>query len=290
MVVAIGFEEYIAPQKAKLPQVRHQFYVEGVDIYCLDPSVSSGNPWKPYEIYEALTVYDSSLFPDLAGVDLSTYKQGMWQRDDGSRFNKLRILSQNSLSYAASGGNLPENFNVTTESLFCVKPEKTKTCIQPKNYAFVRPDGTLVYMENSLVYTNGLLIRMKTADGKIVTQTHAGLSDPLAIGAEQEVELFFNEPVVRAELYIQTIVETLDVSAFAWIDSGNVDLDGLPIFDYTDSAFNQSYIPSTLPYPIVVENLSKPFAKILIETGKCPGHNNPPDPNNPNQQGLHTYT
>jgi len=124
----------VAPQKGKSDQVKHDFYVDKVEIKSWNPTT---NQWEDYYVYDALTAFDGTtgnntpLFPDLDTGDLLDLKQGMWQNDHPSRYNKLRLLAQTPFSYATQGSEppTPESLNITTGTIFCEDTLRQKICV-----------------------------------------------------------------------------------------------------------------------------------------------------------------
>ena len=103
-------------------QVKHEYSIKAVEI-----KAWSGSAWVDYRPYQAMS---SPAALNALGANPAAYKDGFWQ-NTGAGFNKLRLLAETSLSYMEQGQPgwyVPEQFGITSATMFCRTRLETKHC------------------------------------------------------------------------------------------------------------------------------------------------------------------
>lgn len=195
--------ELIPPQRGKSPQVKHEFSVERVEVKCWWPD-RPDNPgrWLDYDAYQAVTPMEH--LPLIDPQDLADLKQGFWQLDQPSRYNKLRLLSQTPFSYfnRGAGGLATEELGVTAETLFCADEKTPPRCVLLADLA--GPGERFVPGERPL-YSGGVLFRLRGGNGEVLHEGAGSVEWALGLKVGQRLESDFPEPAAELALRLRTI-------------------------------------------------------------------------------------
>jgi hypothetical protein len=210
------FVEYSPPIRGKSDRVRHEFYLDNVEIFYWD---ETGTPqWRPYDFYEALRpIYESAIgsvgeilgeaITDTAAgpeeqILLADLKWGYWQQEQAGVNNKLRLLATTPLSYTSGTGNAYtiENFGINDGTIFCPGEAIPNTCITFGNDALYD-----VYPENTLRSYENVLFRVLNSDGTVINTTYESIANGLFMEPGAKLEIFFNEPMKYTNLLLRSL-------------------------------------------------------------------------------------
>lgn len=207
------FVEYSPPIRGKSDRVRHEFYLDNVEIFYWD---ETGTPqWRPYDFYGALRpIYESAtgsvgeilgdaLVDDPEnGILLSDIKWGYWQQEQPGVNNKLRLLATTPLSYTSGTGNAYtiENFGINDGTIFCPGDPIPNTCVTFGSDALYD-----VYAENTLRSYENVLFRVLNSDGTIINTSYEGIANGLFMEPGAKLEIFFNEPMKYTSLLLRSL-------------------------------------------------------------------------------------
>lgn len=264
---AADYSIKVAPQKGKSDQVKHEFYVDKVDIKSWNPT---SNQWEDYLVYEALTAFDVPLFPDANSVNMAELKQGFWQLDNPKKYNKLRILAQTPFSYTTQGSDppTPESLNITTGTIFCEGTRREKKCVDLRKLIRYNRIKEVFVPAYEYLYADGVIFYLRGQRSEIVDRPYQNYRDALRIGEKEELELFFNEPTSCVTLVLQTEAPSIVISYYVRRDTGQVDGNGIPIYGYV-LIHTQVYQQAQLNSTIIYEDNDNPVDKVVIEAGCC---------------------
>ena len=227
--------EFVPPQRGKSDRVRHEYFLEEIEIRYWD---ENSKTWEEYDFYQAM----KPLFP--AGAQVSTcidpvvlqdMKWGYWQQQRPGYNNKLRILATTPLSYAAKTGTLPiEDLGVNGGTILCPGKKVRKTCI-----VFDRDQVNKTFTANTLHSYKGITFKITTKEGRVLNNPYSGVDNGLAIQPGDAIELFFNEPMKFVNLLINSGAPSITVGYYTRTrvaDRNEIDglafSGGLPVFQY----------------------------------------------------------
>lgn len=267
--------EYSAPQRGKSDRVRHDYLLNKVEIFSWNPTAGA---WQPYDVYAALTPLQQA--PFIPPNTLSNLKSGYWQITDPNKYNKLRLLAADPLSYMTlgSGDLIPEDLGVTNETIFCEEEPIDKTCITFDG--FVTGGGgvnSMTVPAEQLTFYKGVLFVIHGSDGQIVTQPWNGFTNAMSITDDDVIEIFFQEPVACITLQMQTIAQDVTVSYYKKEEQSQRDSSNMPQFQYS-VVQTTVLLPADLNQTVEYEDALLPISKITIKGGTCitfPGADSP---------------
>lgn len=258
-----GNEILVPPQRGESPRVSHKFYVDNILIKIHNPS---NNTWQPYRVYEALTAYDSDIF-DLTAAELASFKQGAWQTDSSNKLTKVHILSRNPISYVTQGGNLPENFQITSETLFCEDIRREKVCIPIEAVSRTLDDESQGVPGKKWTYANGANFYLIGEDAPIVDKPFNGHQKALLLESGQVLEVAFVEPTNCVDITLHTDASNVKLSFFNKVKTAETDINDLPIFDY--QLLSENWYSSGIFNPALTYESETAFNLVLIEAAPC---------------------
>lgn len=239
--------EYIPPVKGKSKRIKHNYIVENIEIHCHD-----GTQWKPYDIYDALTPWDTA--PFIKTTDTSTYPIGYWQLDSPGRVNKLSIMATTPVRFLRNANVVYEDLGVSVEHLLCEKKLRTQQCASVS-------DKTLgSFAKNKTVSLNtGVKLKVFNTDGKIISFANVfNEAKGLQLMPGSYAELYLPEPSPIANLKLSALTDTVNITYYSLSETGA----------YTE--IKRSLVPqSNLIQPVVYEDKNNPVWKIRIEPGAC---------------------
>lgn len=191
-----NYIDYVPP--AQVPRkVKHEYTIKAVEIMAWD-----GSNWVEYRPYQAMSVPDA-----LAALNANpaNYKDGFWQ-NNGSGFNKLRLLAETSLSYMQQGQPgwyIPEQFGITSATLFCRTKLRNGDCIR----WITRPVGT-VYPNGDWQQVNTVMYCVVGSDGTVINwNSPFGIPRSLLISNDAIVQFVLNKPCAELRLKLTTFAE-----------------------------------------------------------------------------------
>lgn len=175
-------------------KVKHEYSIKEMEI-----KAWSGNAWVDYRPYQAMSPPAALV---ALGANASGYKDGFWQ-NSGAGFNKLRLLAETSLSYMQQGQPgwyVPEQFGITSATLFCRGNLRQKRCLR---WVEIAP-GT-VYPDGAWRQLNTVLFRVSGGPGTVIDwPNHHDIPRSLVFSNEATAQVVFNEPCVEATLTLTT--------------------------------------------------------------------------------------
>jgi len=180
---------------AQVPhKVTHAYSIKAVEI-----NAWNGNAWVEYRPYQAMSSPGA-----LAALKANptAYKDGFWQ-NSGSGFNKIRLLAETSLSYMQQGQPgwyVPEQFGITSATLFCSTKLRDKHCIR---WVDVTP-GT-AYPDGAWRQHETVLWCILGGPGTVIDwNSHFGIPRSIAFANEATAQIVFNQPCVEVDLKLTT--------------------------------------------------------------------------------------
>ncbi len=265
------FIEFIPPLRAKSDRVRHEFYLENIEILYWDETDFA---WRPYDFYKALHPVYSGGNPDMAAAladaiadetsVLNNLKWGYWQQQHPGVNNKLRILATTPLSYTADTGNAYtiENLGVNDKTLFCAGEPITPTCV-----VFGEDSLYSVYKANTLKSYENITFRVTQADGIVLNFGVDDYTHALVIEPGNTLEIFFNEPMKEVNLFVNTGSPEINISYNRRISDSPVN--GLTAYTYDeiDSVTLREAFGGPIDY--TAEEYAVDYVKITTES--CTG-------------------
>jgi hypothetical protein len=257
---------YISPKKAKFERVKHQLFVDEVQVKIWNPS---SNNWVDYSVYDAISAYgNASLFPSAPG-DMVV---GSWQIDHPNQCNKLRLLARTSLDYLRNqvGDNQPnatELFNITTKTIFCEGEKRKYTCIPLLDIAW--EDLNKPYLpSNRWVSYENLLFLLEGQTGAYANSDKCDVEKGLVLNPGEKFTIRFPDHVSYTELCISTVAPLVIITYYKWIDTGNRDINNLPIYGY-DLVEKKIVNANDATTGIIYDDNDAPIQKVRIEASEC---------------------
>lgn len=247
--------ENVAPQRSRMPQAKHSFSVENVEIKIFNPQTGQ---WDEYNPWDALT----RAFQN-AGLSVNTtsYPFGFWQYNNSpGKYTSLRFLAQS--PFAVLNGTPPEHFGLLSEHLFCAGPPKNFTC----QYWNEMPEDK-VYLAPDTIKDRKLLLRFNAADGTIGSVPNVfGVSPSLKVAADNKLEIYFPEPMGALRLRLTTFNPAM-VRYYrkVFLEYG---INGLPNYEYqliSETGLQWSDCFEDINY----NNGNDPVSKVEIKTESC---------------------
>ncbi len=248
--------ENISPQKARMPQVKHSFIVDNVQIKIWN---SVQNTWVDYDPWAAL----STAFQN-AGLTVNTagFPFGYWQYNNNpGKYTSLRLLSQT--PFAVSNGTPPESFGILSQHMLCEGNGEEKTC-----QYWNEIENDKIYPCNTVLRDRSLLLDFKQQDGTIGFFPNVfGVKPSLKIKASDSLEIYFKDPMANVDLSLTSLTGII-IKYFEKTFTGNDTLSGIPDYEYNLIA-EDVYGFQDLYSPITYESSGALVSKIIIETKAC---------------------
>jgi hypothetical protein len=223
------FIEFVPPQRGASDRVRHEYYLDTVEIKFFD---ELSNTWKDYDFYNALV----PMFPATGVLGalinptaIQNMKWGYWQQQRPSFNNKLRILATTPLSYAATiGDNITvEDLGINAGTIFCPGEPKPKTCIY-----FDRDSLNHVYAPSTIHFYKDVLFQITTHQGIVLNVPYNSIPYGLNIEPGDKIEIFFNEPMHCVNLLMKSGSPSLTISYYSRKTVKRRDKNPLPKYEY----------------------------------------------------------
>jgi len=180
---------------AEVPhKVKHEYSIKKVEI-----KAWNGSAWVDYHPYEAMSPPDAL---SVLAANPTTYKDGFWQ-NLGSGFNKLRLLAETSLSYMQQGQPgwyVPEQFGITSATLFCTTKLRKSECI---SWIDVAPETT--YADGAWGQKDTMLFSVSGAPGRVINWTNPfGIPRSLVFPNQATAQIVFRQPCAEVNLKLTT--------------------------------------------------------------------------------------
>ena len=271
--------EFVPPIRGKSDRVRHEYFLNNVEIFYWDENASPAAAWKPYDFYSALLpMYENATGTVVDAIDqtaLSNMKWGYWQQQAPGLNNKLRIMATSPLSYTSTTGNAfnIEDLGINDGTLFCPGDPVDHTCV-----TFKAKDELRIFAADTLNAHQNVIFRVTLADGTVLN-TDPGLYG-LYFEPGSTLEIFFSEPMKDVHLDLRSQASELNLKYYqrqagATVNGLNTYTyglvgtqvkdpdDGIIHYTQTDGAFDKIEITvgacqSEKPlYCVPVSNLSK---------------------------------
>lgn len=175
-------------------KVKHEYSIKAAEI-----KAWNGSDWVDYRTYEAMSPPGAL---NVINANPSVFKDGFWQ-NSGSGFNKLRLLAETSLSYMQQGQPgwyIPEQFGITSATLFCQTKLREKHCLDWTKVVL----GT-IYPADAWRQTDTVLFRVSGAPGTVIDwNSHFDKPRSLGFANETSAQIVFNKPCVEVSLKLTT--------------------------------------------------------------------------------------
>jgi hypothetical protein len=250
------FTEYVAPQKGRMPQVKHTFSVENVEIKIWN---ATANTWEDYNPWEALT----RAFQNVGLlVNTSTYDFGYWQYNNvPGKYTSLRLLSQT--PFSVSNGTAPENLGILSQHILCQGDFKGKIC----QYWNTVPDNK-IYPGGVILRDRQLIFRSANADASIgYFPNPFGIDPSLKVKAGNTFEIYFKEPVPSVDLRI-TCMNMVTLGYYKKVFTGEETLSGMPAYEY-ELISQADYFYWDFLQTLEYSDPNNPVAKIVMQISEC---------------------
>lgn len=201
-------EAYIdlIPPKPVARQVRHEYSIEQIELKAWHNGM-----WVDYQPYEAMA---SPQELQHLNANRADYKLGFWQKTHPGRYNKIRLLAETEMMHLVREGiegvNVPEQFGITSQTLFCQTKLRDSHCTHWTNTALGH-----VYPANQWQHHNGILFKSHHRDAPVIAfQNLYNLPHSLAVSNQGQLEILFEEPCVGVELKLFTYAAGVRVSFY----------------------------------------------------------------------------
>lgn len=260
---SLDFTVLVPPQKAKSSQVRHEFFVDSLEILSWDPTT---NTWQPYNVYAAATPLQLAPF---VTAGLTQLPFGYWQKTDPAKHNKLRVLSLTPFSYMRPGTPdpaPPEDFGVATEDVFCAPEEIEMEC---RDFANALDPGENVRNVPAGVWRSmpNVLYRVSPNGGAIRRHPWQGLDNGLCADEESTIRLLFPEPIARAELLLRTEAAAVEVTWYRRTAVPNPNGE-VPIYEWQVIRVD-SVNAADLVNPVKYDDIDHPVLRVDVRGVRC---------------------
>lgn len=200
----------LIPPKSVGRQVRHEYSIEEIEL-----KAWNGNAWVDYHPYEAMAV-PSALA--VLNANSSDYKLGFWQKT-GLEYNVIRLLSQSPLNYMTAsqpGIHVPEQFGMTSATLFCEWDEPFENCVNWKSDHPSEIQASKWNQKENIIY------RVIGANGKIASYpNHFGFDPSVCWPDDSLLEIFLVRPSAQVELTLSTSLPSLEIDFFQLVHDQN---------------------------------------------------------------------
>jgi hypothetical protein len=184
----------LVPPAKVANKVEHKYSIDEVEI-----KAWNGDDWVGYHPCEAMKPPDAF---DSPNTDPSAFKDGFWQ-NTGAGFSKLRLLAETSLSYMQQGQPgwyIPEQFGITSASLFCRGNLRQERCLR-----WVEATLGTVYPDGAWGQIDTVLFCLLGRPGTVIDwPNHHGIPRSLVFSNEATAQVVFNEPCAEVTLTLTT--------------------------------------------------------------------------------------
>jgi hypothetical protein len=252
---------YIAPQKVRYPQVKHNLTVENVKIQIWNPKNSR---WDDYNPWDALTASFQKL-----GIttDTQSFPFGYWQYNNlPGKYTSLRLLAQS--PFALLNGTPPEQFGLLSSNLLCRGELKKKNCQNWMN--IIRPAG---YSSGNLLQDRELLVYLEKKKGILDSIPNVfGLAQSLKIEANNKIEFYFTDSIAEITIKLSSIVG-YKIIAYRKVFTDTTEINGLQSYVFEEvfvKEVNSNDYSETFN-PITIQSGNDLIDKVEIIANSCEG-------------------
>lgn len=242
--------DYIPPAEVA-HKVKHEYSIKRMEIRAW-----SGSAWVDYRTYEAMSPPAA-----LATINANpaAYKDGFWQ-NSGSGFNKLRLLAETSLSYMEQGEPgwyIPEQFGITSATLFCRTRLREKHCLR-----WTEVELATVYAAEAWRQTETVFFRVSGGPGTVLDwNNHFSINRSLAFANESTAEIVFNQPCVEVNLKLTTFSSGAVIRFYKRETAGA----GFVFTQVESRSLTQAQLLATVQY----NDPAQPVVKVVISPVKA---------------------
>jgi hypothetical protein len=237
----------LVPPAQVANKVEHKYSIEEMEI-----KAWNGDDWVDYHPYEAMKPPGAFASPN---TDPSAYKDGFWQ-NTGAGFSKLRLLAETSLSYMQQGQPgwyIPEQFGITSSTLFCRGKLRQERCLRWVGTA----PGT-VYLDGAWHQIDTVLFRVSGGPGTVIDwPNHHDIPRSLVFSNEATAQVVFNEPCAEVTLTLTTFSTGAVIRFYKRVTFG-------ARFIYT-LAETRALTQLELLAPVKYNNSAVPISKVEID-------------------------
>lgn len=237
----------LVPPAEVTRKVKHEYTIKALEIRAWN-----GSTWAEYRPYQAMSVPAALA---ALGANPSLYKDGFWQ-NSGSGFNKLRLLAETSLSYMQQGEPgwyTPEQFGITSATLFCRTKLKTGDCVR---WSDLQPGK--VYPDGAWQQDSTVLYRVSGGSGTVFGWSNPfGFSRSLMFQNDDVVQIVLNKPCAEVNLKLTTFAQGAVIRFYKREAAGS-------FFHYT-LVETRTLSRAQLNVPVVYTNAAIPIAKVEID-------------------------
>lgn len=227
-------------------KVTHQYSIKAAEI-----KAWTGSAWVDYHPYQAMATPDALAALNANPAD---YKDGYWQ-NTGNGFNKIRLLAETSLSYMQQGQPgwyVPEQFGITSATLFCQTKLREKHCIK----WITVPAGT-VYADGDWQQMDSILYAVIGGPGTVINWNNPfGIPRSLQFYNEDRVEIVYPKPCVEVDLKLTTFSSGVVIQFLKRVFAG-----GTTFVVVETRTLTQLQLLSTVQY----NNPNEPISKVIIQ-------------------------
>ncbi len=233
---------------AEVPnKVSHEYSIAALEI-----KAWSGSAWVDYRPYQAMSTPDALV---TLNANPEKYRDGYWQ-NTGTGFNKLRLLSETSLSYMEQGEPgwyVPEQFGITSATLFCKTKLRKERCL-----SWTGKNPGTIYPAGKWQQSDTVLWRVIGGEGSVVAWSGAfGIPRSLSFANRDMAQIVFNTPCVTVKLKLTTFSSGVVVRFYKRETVGNGFVHVL--------AETRTLTQLQLLAPVVYNDASTPVTKVEIE-------------------------
>jgi len=230
---ASGYLDLIPPRDTakggiSLRQVKHEYSIEEIEILMAVQNEMGKWNWKVYHPYEALFTGDDT-------SQIKSLKIGHWQKNS-DRYDTIRLLATTPFSYldgGESGWMIPEQYGITSSSLFCTfheeKWSESNFLNIPLGTEYTPPTGFSAYMISGLYYNikgtysqslevdeNGNTILIISEDKMVIRNSVNPFNFFQSLEMSNGDNLFvtFPEPTAKAEIKLTTYAQSVLIKLY----------------------------------------------------------------------------
>lgn len=240
-----NYQEQIPPDP-NARSVTHQYSIRDIEI-----KAWSGSAWVDYHPFEAMASPDALA---ALAADPPDYYYGQWQLM-GTTHNKIRLLGETAFSFLQQGdytGPSPEQFGITSATLFCETQLREKHCLRWSD-----PPRNTIYYRGQWYQINGIFFRIVHKDGKIVDwNSHYGIPRSVMFDYEAIMQIVFAEPCVDVDLKLTTFTNAVDIKFYS-----RKRVNGADVYTLEDTITKTRY---QLLAPVLYSESEHPIGKVTI--------------------------
>ena len=240
-----NYKEQIPPDP-NARSVTHQYSIRDIEI-----KAWTGSSWVDYHPFEAMASPTS-----LAALAANppAYYYGQWQLM-GKTHNKIRLLGETSFSFLQQGeytGPSPEQFGITSATLFCETQLRKKHCLR-----WTKETRNDIYHDGKWNQIEGIFFRVVGNEGKVIDwNSHFGLPRSVMFDYKAIMEIVFANPCVEVDLKLTTFTNGAEIKFYS-----RKRVEGIDEYSLVDSITKTRY---ELLAPVQYSDGEVPIGKVTI--------------------------